>query len=87
MGDLFWTDFVSLVLELYTLRCLLCDKVKVLEFLYNTISIAHSLGNTHKSDCTEIFVVISWLDVIELLFHVGKTIIVFMTYCSCLWVS
>ncbi len=87
VGDFFRTNFVGLVPELYISRCLLRDEAAVLEFSYKTISIAYSLGNTHKCDCTEIPRVRSWLDVTELLFHLGKTIVVFVTRYSCLWVS
>ncbi len=68
-------------------HCLLRDEVVVLEFSYKTISIAHFLGNIHECDRTEISEVRSWLDVTELFFHLGRTIVVFVTRYSCLWVS
>ncbi len=87
VGDFFRTNFIGLVPESYTLRCLLRDEAAVLEFSYKIISIAYSLGNTYECDCTEIPGVRSWLDVTELLFHLGRTIVVFVTHYSCLWVS
>ncbi len=87
VGDFFRTNFVGLVPESYTSRCLLRDEAVVLEFSYKTISIAYSLGNIHECDRIEIPGVRSWLDVTELLFHLGKTIVVFVMHCSCLWVS
>ncbi len=68
-------------------RWLLRNEAAVLEFSYKTISIAYSLGNIYECDHTEIPGMRSWLDVTELLFHLGRTIIFFMTHCSCLWVS
>ncbi len=79
VGDFFRINFVDLVPELYTSHCLLRDEAAVLEFSYKTISIAYSLGNTHECDCIAIPKVRSWLDVTELLFHVGKIIVVFVT--------
>ncbi len=63
---------------------LLCNKAVVLEFSYKTIKIAYFLDNIYKYDYTETFGMISWFDVIELLFYFGKTIVVFVMYCFCL---
>ena len=69
------------------LHCFLRDEVAVLELSYKTIRIAYFFGNIYKCDCIKIFGVISWLDIIELLFYLNKTIIVFVTHCFWLWVS
>ena len=60
-------------------------------FLYNKAvvinkitSIIYFLDNKYKSDYTEIFNMISWLNIIKLYFHSNKTIIAFMTNCFCL---
>ncbi len=87
VGNFFRTDFIDLVPESYTSHSLLCDEVAVIEFSYKTISIAYSLGNIHECDYTEIFGVRSWLDVTKLLFHLGRTIVLFVTRCFCLWIS
>ncbi len=87
VDNFFWANFVGLVLKSYMSHCLLYNEAAVLEFSYKTISIAHFLGNTHKCDYTKISGVRSGIDVIELLLYVGRTIIVFVTYYSCLWVS
>ncbi len=88
VGNFFWTNFVSLVPKSYSLHYILHNKIAVLEFSYKTISIVYSLDNIYKCDCTEILWVISWLDITELLFYLGRTtIIIFVMRCSCLWVS
>ncbi len=87
IGNFFRTNFVSLFLESYILRCLLRDKAEILEFFYKTNSTAHSLDNTHKCDYTEIAKLIFWLDITKLLFYFSITIVVFMTRFSYLWVS
>ena len=84
VNDFFWTNFVSLIPELYILHCLLYNKAVVLKFSYKTISIAHSLGNIYGCDYIEISEVRSWLDVTKLLIHFGKTIVVFVTRYFCL---
>ena len=85
--NFFWINFVDLVSELYMSHYLLCNKAVILEFSYKTISIAHSLDNTQECNCIEIPEVIFWLDITKLLFHLGKTIAVFVTRCFCLWIS
>ncbi len=87
VGDFFRTNFVGLVSESYTSHCLLRNEAALLEFSYKTINIAYSLGNTYECDHTEIPGVRSCLDITKLLFHVSRTIVGFVTRCSCLWVS
>ncbi len=87
VDNFFEINFVSLVPELYTLRCHLHDEATVLELFYKTISIADSLDNIHECDRTKIPGLGSWLDITELLFQLGITIVVFVTSYSCLWVS
>lgn len=79
MGNFFQINFISLVPELYTLHCFLCNKIIVLEFFYKIIIISYFLGNTYKYDYTEIFEIISWLDFTKLLFDFNNSIIIFMT--------
>ena len=68
LSNFFQTNFVGLILELYTLHCFLYDEIEVLKFFYKTISIVHFLDNKYKNDCTEIFGVIFWFNITKLLF-------------------
>ena len=63
--NFFWTNFISLVPELYILRCFLYNQAIVIKFSYKTINIAYFLGNIHKYDFIEIFRMRFWFDVIK----------------------